>query len=53
MISQESRNQKITDQEITDQKIIDPNDTRTNQKYEGPCGGPEEVSLTSIIVITK
>lgn len=53
MISRESRNQEITDQEITDQKIIDQNDTRTNQEYEGPCGGPEEVSLTSIIVITK
>ena len=23
-------------------------DTRTNQEYEGPSGGPEEVSLTSI-----
>ncbi len=28
-------------------------DTRTNQEYEGPCGGSEEVSLTSIIVIIK
>jgi hypothetical protein len=28
-------------------------DTRTNQKYEGPCGRPEEVSLTSITANTR
>jgi hypothetical protein len=28
--------------------IFAPYDTRKDTGYEGPCGGPEEVSLTSI-----
>ncbi len=28
-------------------------DTGTIKKYEGPCSCPEEVSLTSIIVLEK